>query len=265
MAQGSVLAKSSAGPPGAEGPQGPAGADGADGAPGADGADGATGPAGADASFVTKRRSGFVQTDRAGASATTHITNVGNVGATVNASSTASGEDSDGPALNFTTATTINNTARLRLITAPFRMDHLPHFLTAIKMPASLTGGRTWIGLTTADPAASDSPANNSAMFRYTNGVDTNWTCITRDGATDNPQDSGVTVTGGGLYILEVKVVSTSSIEFYINGTLVKTLIANLPGSTTAFQCICAHIENTVGGVGTAKTITWYRSGWESN
>lgn len=115
------------------------------------------------------------------------------------------------------------------------RYDNITRFTWIVKTPVTLTSLRIWIGLNGNGNSQfndADSPDNQSIAFRYsTVAADTNWQCFTR--TTVNTQvDSGVVVSSDTRYVFEV-VVTTSQVQFYINGTLVATSTTNIPTAST--------------------------------
>ena len=69
------------------------------------------------------------------------------------------------------------------------------------------------------------------ATFSYTHGtIDGRWQCNTFDTAGTTAADSGVTVTDGDLYLLEIVIDPTvPNATFRINGTVVATITDNIP------------------------------------
>ncbi len=131
-----------------------------------------------------------------------------------------------------------------------------PFLRMRIKTNSALTSWRCWIGFFSGSPAASNDPAGLHLMaFRFVQGVDTNWMCCTKDGATLNPQDSGITVAVSTIYDLQMVTNSSGNIEFYINGVLVKTLTTNLPTTTQTMGNIGYY-----GNATTAVSVVMYWS-----
>jgi hypothetical protein len=163
----------------------------------------------------------------------TTLTNLGFAAApTVTASSTASSDDADGPWLSITTSTANGNDAVITNFSV-LRRDWDPEFYTRVKTPATITNLRYWIGLFSADPTGSATPAVHAAGFRFDTGVpDTKWQFCTGDGTTTACTDTGVTVSASTAYTLGV-TCSASDCKGYVNGTLSATRTTNLPGATT--------------------------------
>lgn len=161
---------------------------------------------------------------------------------TVVASGTTDVVDDDGGWNKYDTSATSGNAATLKgggTAASAFKMVRpvqLPDLLLRIKTDASLADVRLWAGLVAnALDASSDASGIAVAAFRYDTGVDGTafWRTVTNDGTTTG----NVTTTTAGiavstLYLLRIKVVSTTSIEFYVNGTLVATHTTDLPGAS---------------------------------
>jgi len=119
------------------------------------------------------------------------------------------------------------------------RLDWKPIFGATIKTAASIASGtRIFVGLFSATPLGhpgSATPSLHYVAFRYDTGADgtANWRCVS-DNASGSPTvtDSGVTIAASTKYLLRIEVVSTSSVKFYINDTLVATHTTTLPTSS---------------------------------
>lgn len=109
----------------------------------------------------------------------------------------------------------------------------------AIMKTNTITSVRYWVGLSVGDPRASDDPSTHLAAFRFSTGAsDSNWRCCTKDGTTLNNQDSGVAVAADTRYelVVDCSEYNAGTIWFMINGTVVKSSVANLPGSTQSLD-----------------------------
>jgi hypothetical protein len=77
----------------------------------------------------------------------------------------------------------------------------------------------------------SDTPAGKYALFRYHNGTDTQFKCMTSDGTTQTIASSGVNVDTA-IHIFEIQFNdSTPNVVFSIDGSVVCTLTTHLPGN----------------------------------
>lgn len=77
----------------------------------------------------------------------------------------------------------------------------------------------------------------DAACFRYQHSANSGkLECLTRSNSVGNPTDSGVTVVANTWYSYEIRVnAAGTSVEFYIDGTLVQTHNSNIPtGSSRA-------------------------------
>lgn len=76
----------------------------------------------------------------------------------------------------------------------------------------------------TAEPA-------NGCYFRYTHSVNSGkWQCVTRKAGVETATDSGVTAVAGTERSWRVVVnAGGTSVDFYIDGSIVQTHIANIP------------------------------------
>jgi hypothetical protein len=123
------------------------------------------------------------------------------------------------------------------------------------------TTARVWLGMTDQTSAtmyASANPAGNYASFRYDTGAgDTNWMCVTKDGATQNIQNSGIAPVAGTGYKFEIIIVAGTVVEFRINGNSVCNNTTNLPTANTMLRYVNA-IRNLANGVRTLNNAWIY-------
>lgn len=76
------------------------------------------------------------------------------------------------------------------------------------------------------------SESDNGVYFSYTDNVNSGrWECVTASGGSRTRTDSGVTVTTSFFSLKAVINAAASSVDFYINGTLVATNTTNIPTS----------------------------------
>jgi hypothetical protein len=123
----------------------------------------------------------------------------------------------------------------------------------------STTSQRIWICLTDqslAVMANSDNPAGNYACFRFsTDASDANWKLITKDGTTQNVQDSGVAVNTSGHYFEIFENSSTGQWSFWIDNALVGASSSNIPSANT-------NLKYVVGGEARAAAAKDIDIGW---
>lgn len=112
-----------------------------------------------------------------------------------------------------------------------------------MRTAASIAVQRTWIGLCSADPMASDTPAVHLMAFRYSPATDTTafWRCVT-DNASGTPTVTTTTVAITTTTSYRLRIVCDAggaAVRFYINGILVATHTTTLPTSTQNLGHIC--------------------------
>jgi hypothetical protein len=90
---------------------------------------------------------------------------------------------------------------------------------------------RYWIGMCSATPEGSDTPAVEMAAFRGSTGAgDTNWKCVTCDGSTRTVVDSGIAFDAT---FHDFRVVATSTkARFYDGDTFITEITTTLPVTT---------------------------------
>jgi len=125
-----------------------------------------------------------------------------------------------------------------------------PIFSAAFRTGALVTTVRFWIGLFSADPMASATPAVHLMGFRFDTGVDgTTWRAVT-DNASGVPTvtDTTVTVSASTNYLLQVVAnPAATSVLFFIDGVLRATHAATLPTATQDLG-LNVQVRNIVAG-----------------
>jgi len=127
------------------------------------------------------------------------------------------------------------------------RRSHNPKCYFRIKTGPDLDVQRLWIGVCNASISSNvDDPAGAThyAFFNFsTTRANPNWYCITKDGAAQNVQDSGVALAASTIYDLEITMIDGGNVEFYITpygGAMTNiTSNANLPGNSTNLGLFC--------------------------
>lgn len=152
----------------------------------------------------------------------------------------ASVEDSQGSWARYTTST-VNGAAGIS--SCNFRTDWLADASFLWRPSATSSNVIYWIGLganmSTAANVGTSTPTANLAAFRYSSDIDgTTWQAITNDSsaATVNQINTGITFSTSTPQLFRVRFVSMSSIEFYINNTLVGTSASQIPNAANQ-QC----------------------------
>lgn len=104
-----------------------------------------------------------------------------------------------------------------------------------IKTGADVTNVRFWIGMFSATPMASATPAIHAAAFRYDTGADGTafWRIVTIDGTTTNAQATTQSIAANTVYRLRIVwLAGTNTVRFLINGTDFGSSTGNLPTTT---------------------------------
>lgn len=116
-----------------------------------------------------------------------------------------------------------------------------------------ITTERLWVGFSSADLSATDSPTGAHVMaFRYAFDADGTafWRTVTNDGGADTGTTgtSTIAIAISTRYVLTIDATDATSIKFYVNGALATTAhTTNLPTVTTAMGCQCV-VNDAVGG-----------------
>jgi hypothetical protein len=166
------------------------------------------------------------------------VTTVGFAAAPTLTATASNADDADGPYLNHATSGTSGNPSGVVSAFTVCRRDWFPCYTTAIKLDsANVTTSRLWIGLFSASPDASATPAIHLAAFRYDTTADGTafWRCCT-DNASGAPTVATTTVaiTANTRYVMRIDCnASPVEVRFYINNILVATNVLKLPTATT--------------------------------
>jgi hypothetical protein len=178
-------------------------------------------------------------------------------------------DDSTGPYVRWTTSTTINTDAGQPFTPATVfgRASWGAEFRANIKIGATLTNARYFVGLFSADPMASADPAVHAAAFRYDTVADGTafWRLYSNDGTTTGlvtPLTATIqrgvgTIVASQRYDLRIKIealqgAAPNKIVFFINDKLVGFHSYELPGATTYImpwaqvRCLAASAARTI-------------------
>lgn len=172
----------------------------------------------------------------------------------------SSATDATGIWGRFLTGAVSGNQAGVRVNNIT-RYDHLPNAITRMTTGAAVTSERVWVGFGTGGGSVqqpdSDTPLTHSAVFRHsTVASDTNWQALTSDGSTTQTTDTGVLVVAATQYIMEIRVVSASRIEFYINNALVAANTTTLP-TASSVTTYGLHVY-TQTAAGRSFRLSWF-------
>lgn len=195
------------------------------------------------------------------ASLTTLSTLGGAAPGTVGTATVVNTSGGEGQHIQYASGAVANNEGGLVSTFDQTRRNRNPVFDDAMRTAAtaSLAVQRTWIGLFSADPMASDTPAVHLAAFRYSPATDTTafWRCVT-DNGSGTPTVTTTTQSIGSTTSYRLRIVCDaggSAIRFYINGILYATHTATLPTSTQDLGYV--HKVRTLEAV--AKSIRFGR------
>lgn len=178
--------------------------------------------------------------------------------ATMSSGSPTAAPDADGNFALCQVGSAGSSYALLRATSSSGLPSQVPTFESVFKTGAASTDiqdVRIWAGLWHDNPYNTDAPFTSGGVgFRFSAGAsgasDTNWQAYTTD-ATGSPDftktDSGVAVAANTLYAFKIVFTNSTTVEFYINGSLVATHTTHIPGGTvTLFPYITGF--NLVGG-----------------
>lgn len=149
----------------------------------------------------------------------------------------------NGQFIEYATGATLNADAGW-ISTAFSQTQRIYRFIydAQIKTGADITNVRFWMGMFSATPMASATPAVHAAAFRYDTAADGTafWRIVTIDGTTTNAQASAQSIAANTVYWLRIVwLVGTTTVRFLINGVDVGSSTTNLP--TTAQNL--GHVE----------------------
>jgi hypothetical protein len=170
------------------------------------------------------------------------------------AATATNSDDTLGPWVLHTTGSVIGNNSGYRGPSV-FRRDWQTECYVKMRMSATITTLRNWVGLFSGDPTGSATPSLHLAAFRYDTVADGTvfWRCVTAAGsATQTVTTTTNAVTGGAAYQLGI-VTSATDVKFYIAGLLVATHTTNLPTSSTN---LAPRVDVTTLVAG-ARTTAW--------
>lgn len=162
-------------------------------------------------------------------------------------STIVNGDDSDGPAVTFTTSGALYGSAMMRTRDVVARAEWGTSITWRVKTGASIANYRVHAGLFAGVlPQSVASYSVELAAFRYSTDVDGTayWRCLTCDGSSTTSTTAATAIATSTSYLLRIDV-TTSSVLFYINGTLVATHTTNLPAAATKLSAIVSLVALT--------------------
>ena len=156
--------------------------------------------------------------------------------------------------VTLTTASPTNSiisaTGAIALYTA---MQLLPQ-MSAVVLHVDTTSNIIRIGLSGSAPASGD-PANG-VYFRSTNGG--NWFAVVRNASSETATDTGIAASTTTPKQLAINPTATTSIQFLIDGTVVRTESgANIPAATTVLRPVIL-IETTALATKSMRIAQWF-------
>jgi hypothetical protein len=165
----------------------------------------------------------------------TTLSTLGFASAPGTAGTLASADDADGPWATMPTNGVINNVAGMIPAMILWRRDWEPDLLYRLKTGPDVTNLRYWIGMFSAAPDASATPAVTYAAFRYDTAADGTafWRCASDNGSgTPEVTTTAVAVAVDTAYTFRIHC-DGSDVLFYLDGTLVATHSTTIPAATT--------------------------------
>ena len=131
--------------------------------------------------------------------------------------------------------------------------------MTAIVRPRTMTAVKLMFGLID-NASGSDTSASDMIAFVFSTGVDNDdWSYITKSGGTGTTTATTTDIAADTWYKLEIRGISTGSIDFYINDVAVATgITSNIPSSSIAFTPVLS-IQSTNSTTNTNFDIDYFR------
>lgn len=178
-------------------------------------------------------------------------------------------DTTDGCWVRVTTTTTTGNAAS---VTTPncCRRDWSPDAAFYVKLGSTITNVRYWVGLFSAAPSGSATPAVHLAGFRYDTAADgtTRWRAVTNAGGTPTVTEITAALSGAppgvvasGAYRLRVEcraaaynLSGVDEVWFYVNNIRVAVHQATLPTATTVLHA-GVYVTNLGTGGASARVV----------
>lgn len=95
----------------------------------------------------------------------------------------------------------------------------------------------------------------DGAYFYYNGGVAANWQCVTANNSTRTTTDSGIAVSPAYAKLKIIVNATGTAVQFFINGVLVATNVANIPTARQTASII--KIEKSAGAINHSLLIDW--------
>lgn len=123
------------------------------------------------------------------------------------------------------------------------------------KIPTLSDGTQTFSVMVGFNDSFTSTTYTDCACFRYQHSVNSGkFECLTRSNSVGSPTDSGVTAAANTWYTYEIRVnAAGTSVEFYLNGTLVQTHTTDIPTGSSRRVGFGHNIVKSLGT--TARTL----------
>jgi hypothetical protein len=184
--------------------------------------------------------------------------------------------DTDRFYVNYATSTALNTNGGVDIssVGPDARFQHLfdgTWWFKTGSLATDVQNVRIWTGYfsaTLGSPNADTLSAGFTAVaFRFSTAVDgTTWHTFTRNGTSNTftAKDSTVAVNANTAYVLRIKAVSTSEIDFYINGVLVTSHTSGggdvLPGVAVNIDWASTWVNLSAGTARNEKLHRFWQS-----
>lgn len=183
-------------------------------------------------------------------------------GVAMSPSSTGAGSvvsDSNGVALQFTTAASSGTIASLAATGGLFKAEHQPFFEFKFSTDASVSNIRIWVGVFQAVPTASDTLTTRGFGARFsTNASDTKFTPWAADGTTATfGSGIGTTVATTTTFTISGLIDASRNVVIVVNGTAA-TIGPIGSGITGQYLIPCISVCSLTNATRTVNINTMY-------
>ncbi|KAB2842313.1 hypothetical protein F9K50_02260 [bacterium] len=171
---------------------------------------------------------------------------------------TAPGTDAFG-VIECLTGSTSTGRAGIETSSSSIRFGGGKHvFETRVRIPTLSNGtDRFTVRIGFGDNITTD--PTDGAFFRYVDNVNSgNWVCVTRSNGVETTSNTSTAPTTTGWQKLRIEVnAAASSVEFFIDGTSVATIITNIPSGSGRETAINLGIVKSLGTTGREFEADW--------
>lgn len=109
--------------------------------------------------------------------------------------------------------------------------SNFPIFEIRLKTGASISNVRFWLGINAAGTAPNTDTSNNAIAFRYSSATDAGWVGVCNDNGAQSVSSQIAAIAASTVYRLKFQVVSSSLVQFQVNGGTVQTIVTNMPAT----------------------------------